>query len=375
MPKKIAIEGGACSGKTTGLVFLAEGLWERGIRPLIAPEMATQFIAGGLPDINTIAQENSALYCEIERQIFLSQDYYEKRLEVLAREFEQRGERTVILCDRGKVGVRAFVGQDDYENIVRSAGYDNEHQVREGYDAVVHLVTAAKGAEAYYTTANNQARRETLEEARIADDRTMDAWKDHSHLVVIDNIHSRDFKHKIQRTLQAVLEILGIPEPVERERKFLLVYPSIEVIAIVPELEGTRTSTIEQIYLTSPTDERVRIRKRTFDEFSLYYETRKRFVRPGENVEVERRITAEEYQMLCAQQKLNTRVIKKMRRCFVYKDRRFELDTFSNPLGICLLEVELADLDEQVELPPFLRIIKEVTDDPRYSNYNLARLS
>lgn len=40
--------------------------------------------------------------------------------------------------------------------------------VREGrYDAVFHLVTAAFGAEAYYTLANNpDSRTETLEEAR-----------------------------------------------------------------------------------------------------------------------------------------------------------------------------------------------------------------
>ena len=39
-----------------------------------------------------------------------------------------------------------------------------------------HLVTAAKGAEAYYTLENNDARHETAEEARVADDNTQAAW-------------------------------------------------------------------------------------------------------------------------------------------------------------------------------------------------------
>jgi len=34
------------------------------------------------------------------------------------------------------------------------------------YDAVLHLTTAAKGAESFYTKSNNAARRETIEEAR-----------------------------------------------------------------------------------------------------------------------------------------------------------------------------------------------------------------
>ncbi len=39
------------------------------------------------------------------------------------------------------------------------------------YAAVLHLETAAKGAEAFYTTSNNRARKETPEQAREADDK------------------------------------------------------------------------------------------------------------------------------------------------------------------------------------------------------------
>jgi len=41
------------------------------------------------------------------------------------------------------------------------------------YDLVLHLVTAANGAEAFYTNANNTARRETAEEARDLDSRIL----------------------------------------------------------------------------------------------------------------------------------------------------------------------------------------------------------
>ena len=45
-----------------------------------------------------------------------------------------------------------------------------EVELCDGYDAVFHMVTAAKGAERFYTTENNKARTETVEQAAAMDD-------------------------------------------------------------------------------------------------------------------------------------------------------------------------------------------------------------
>ena len=39
--------------------------------------------------------------------------------------------------------------------------------LRDNYDAVIHLCTAAKGAVEFYTTANNEARTETVEQGQL----------------------------------------------------------------------------------------------------------------------------------------------------------------------------------------------------------------
>jgi len=44
------------------------------------------------------------------------------------------------------------------------------------YDAVIHLVTAADGAEKYYTLANNQARYEDVPTAISVDRQLQGAW-------------------------------------------------------------------------------------------------------------------------------------------------------------------------------------------------------
>ena len=81
------------------------------------------------------------------------------------------------------------------------------------FDAVFHLVTAAKGAEAAYTCANNQARTESVAEEAALDDRLLAAWTGHPHLRVIDN--SSDFEDKMKRLIAEISFFLGEPEPLE----------------------------------------------------------------------------------------------------------------------------------------------------------------
>jgi hypothetical protein len=63
------------------------------------------------------------------------------------------------------------------------------------YEAVIHLVTAANGAEKFYsltqaedpTTGAATARHESIEEAIQIDEKTRRAWEGHRHLYVVDN--------------------------------------------------------------------------------------------------------------------------------------------------------------------------------------------
>ena len=52
---------------------------------------------------------------------------------------------------------------DMWTDITRAVGTSTP-QLRERYDAVLHLVSAADGAEQYYTTANNAQRYEQMDE-------------------------------------------------------------------------------------------------------------------------------------------------------------------------------------------------------------------
>jgi CYTH domain-containing protein len=66
--------------------------------------------------------------------------------------------------------------------------------------------------------------------------------------------------------------------------------------------------------------------------------------------------------------------IRKDRHCFVWEHQYFELDVLKKPIRPhALLEIELTRETQKVYLPPFLKILREVSDDPLWSNSTLAR--
>jgi primase-polymerase (primpol)-like protein len=55
------------------------------------------------------------------------------------------------------------------------------------YDAVMHMVTAADGAEEFYANLSNEARYESVEEAVEKDKKLREAYMGHKRWVMIDN--------------------------------------------------------------------------------------------------------------------------------------------------------------------------------------------
>ena len=74
------------------------------------------------------------------------------------------------------------------------------------YDLVCHLITAANGAESYYTLNNNSTRTETPEVAKILDKKTLQCWQEHRHLRVFPNRTGESFQDKLKEITAHVLE-------------------------------------------------------------------------------------------------------------------------------------------------------------------------
>ena len=128
-------------------------------------------------------------------------------------------DKILIVCDRAALDNKVYMDEATFESVCRFVGA-SEVELRDQYDAVFHLVTAAKGAEEFYTTANNAARIETVEEAAAMDDKFIAAWTGHPHLRVIDN--STDFTDKMRRLIAEISSFLGEPAPFEIDPDLLI---------------------------------------------------------------------------------------------------------------------------------------------------------
>ena len=165
--------------------------------------------------------------------------------------------------------------------------------------------------------------------------------------------------------------LLGEPLPKEIERKFLIKMPTKEQL---DKLGCLSESKIIQTYLTSNNpdiERRVRQTGNKSDGFSFYY-TEKKDLDIGERVEKEKRISPEEYISYLVEADTSLHQILKTRRCFIFNKKYYEMDIFSFNSEYAILEIELNDISEEIELPP-LEIIKEVTDDKDFKNYNIAK--
>lgn len=73
------------------------------------------------------------------------------------------------------------------------------------YNQVIHLITAANGAEDFYNTEDNPCRTEPPEIARELDTKTMESWVGHPYIDILDN--STDFDTKITRMIEVSISL------------------------------------------------------------------------------------------------------------------------------------------------------------------------
>jgi CYTH domain-containing protein/predicted ATPase len=366
--KIIVITGGPCSGKTTALARLKRMLADRGYKVLISPESATKLILAGMTP-------GELPWPHFQEEILLDTLSQEERILSIATKYRDKGHKVVVLCDRGAMDGEAYLGAEAYGTLLDSLGFTHRQLCDERYHAVIHLRTAALGAEEFYTLANNEARKETPEEARALDERTLDAWTRHPHPRVIDN--STDFEGKLKRLFAEVCAILGDPVPLEQEDKFLV--EPLDPATIPQEVKWT-DSHIVQDYLVSPTaGEERRVRARGDGDSASYFYTVKRYISVGVRAEEEKMITRREYETLLTLRDPERWTIKKRRVCFFWREQFFEVDLFeesqleSDGTPLALMEAERTDRTPELVLPPFVKVIRNVTGDKRYSNSQIAK--
>ena len=155
----------------------------------------------------------------------------------------------------------------------------------------------------------------------------------------------------------------------EIERKYLISMPDPDFLR-----ENASPTEIVQTYLLPPAPHiNARVRKRGRDGDWTYTHTEKTRLSDLRRIENERRISREEYETLLQNADPDRNVIQKTRWVLPWKGQNFEIDIFPFWTDRALMELELEDEAQTIELPPQIRVLREVTADYRYLNSSLSK--
>jgi SHS2 domain-containing protein len=363
----VAQGGGPCSGKTTGMVHVAEYAQQLGLNVVLVPEAATEAFTAGVPrDPDTQANI-------LDLQIAHEDAYYGS-----AQRLYLRYKKPVLVyCDRGILDGAAYAeNQLQFDKLLLERKINRSAVLESRYDVVTHLVTAANGVPEFYTLANNNKRTETIEEAIVLDQKLQNVWNGAQHYEIIGNIRKdgtkKTFEEKLRENATAIFEAIGFPAPVEKERKWEVEKIELREVFEKNHIEWNECL-IYQTYLVSKTDAEERIRRKVFsDGMTFCYHTYKRDVTEIQRIENERFITAYAYGTLMHRRDLSRKTIRKNRLAFIYKEQVFTVDEYLFPeRKYHKLELEGSRIDSVI-LPDFLPIKKEVTGILDFKDSQLA---
>ena len=153
---RITLTGGPCAGKSSALKHLIESATSEGFDVLTAPEVATLYFNSSYQFPNPSSSTFSEQKYTFQSNVLKLQLQMERCYSDLAG---STGRPTIVVFDRGLRDCKAFMLNEEWEAALVElnselangpAGRITNEYTHQRYDGVIHLVTAADGAEEHY---------------------------------------------------------------------------------------------------------------------------------------------------------------------------------------------------------------------------------
>lgn len=409
---RIVLTGGPCAGKSTVIGDIKQVLEDRNFLVSVMPEVATQVYEWSNGRLwadhrsERLSVDKTVMF--IELQIAMEDAIMRmarNSLAVRSTSPVTRPKGMVILYDRGLADYKAYCSPAQWHQVLEILGTTMARLRDRRYDLVIHLVTAANGAEEYYTLSQAEgfargseaegfnhvtARHESPEEARQLDVQVSRAWRGFANIEYVDN--RADFSAKRQRVKDLILEEVGEQTGERRDgdmhrvlckiKGVRLADASLQLIARqIREMSGEDNCKQISVSMVYVSDE-VRLLRRMLkgEENPTYYSqtmgkdgrvSRQYQINSWTYVEKIRAakdagvLSEERFDELIVYSKENESI-----RYHVFTDSFDRKGNASKPREPMIL----AEIDGYVsngagigQLPAFLEFIKDVTDDNRYS--------
>lgn len=212
---RIVLTGGPCAGKSSAVTHIIKSAKAQGFDVYTGPETATLLMNCGI-----VVPETVEGLLTFQTSILKTQIQIET---ALSNVVEETGRPSIIIFDRGVMDGKGYIPEETWHSVLRQISADRsiediEMSLLSRYDAIVHMVTAADGAEKYYKsghtvddTGKHVFRRETAEEALELDAKMWDMWKEHPKHIRVPNVST--FNSKLQEVAQSVVDVARQREP------------------------------------------------------------------------------------------------------------------------------------------------------------------
>ena len=366
--KTICITGGPGSGKTIIFNHLARTLEARGYHIFLIPDVTEYLIQYGIEPtehLSEIAFLNFVLKMQLQQEDLYSNltKYYPS-------------EKVIVFTTRGIMDIATKVPYSVFDGMLQMHGLKID-DVYKHYDAVLHLVTAADGAEEFYqyidptvTQGISSLSSHTPEEAKKQDLMTQQAWEGHPNHYIIHSTAS--FSEKVKASMHAVFGLLHEPLP-NNTKKYVIKKPGqLFLNSIGGKMHKT---SIIQTYLLGPSslvDRRIMQRGSKENGFKYYYIEKVTLNKDlNEQYVTETPIDKQAYRNLMTEADPQIPSSARTRYSFVWNDKYFEIDLYPFDHDYAILELD-SDLNPDGNLPPF-EIINEITNNQDYSSRILAQ--
>lgn len=233
-------------GKTTGITELATTLRNLGYNVIVVPEAASLIFSSGA----TIEIENYTVTeaVEFQKNLMEVQIALENRFVRLAKIRKDPEIKSAVIFDRGLLDGSAYIDSEQWEAVMDEVGL-TENDMFKRYDIVIHMVTAADGADKYYQLENNEARTEGKKLAIDVDRKLQRAYASHPNHIVIGNYDVSSFEEKIKMVENYILQTLKVVPINNYHRKYLVRDPKGELFDFLAKNHGVANFHLKDIFM------------------------------------------------------------------------------------------------------------------------------
>ena len=350
MEKRIVLTGGPGSGKTTVLNSIVNIYSSLGVKVIVVSETATEIINSG---IKPFGDDKIDLldFQELVLSLQLSKEkLFDRSIELYKKSHPDKD--ILVIYDRGAIDNKAYINDKDFNSILNQVCQNSYSSILNKYDLVIDLI----GAKSFYTLENNHARSESADVALELGEKIVSP--------------KEKMEDKVAEVISYINELLD-KKTLKKQKKYLIDINESDLNYL---LENGVSSFIEQCYLVSSKDEEKRVRKTTINDSPSYELTVYEKNESEKMLKSSKSISEKIYNELKEFKIPDSSDIRKYRVYFTYEDTYMYADVFVDgekyeEYGY--LEINLSG-GQSVNIPPFIKVLKDVSDDQNYDNYTKA---